>query len=132
MTPAERDRRLADIHAHAVGLAQEGRYSMALAAFEQALALKPDSVDTLFNIGACHEALGDPMLAVRIYRRILDVTPNDPDCYANLGTSYMKMYHRENSPVWRKMAREAWRRSLALKPDQPDIQAFLAQSESID
>lgn len=132
MSPAERDRVLRQAHAEGLQLAEEGRYGLALAAFEKALESKPGSVDMLFNIAACHEALGDPMRAVMLYRQILEVMPNDPDCYANLGTSYIKMYHRESSPVWRKMARKAWTRSLELRADQADVKAFLAQTETID
>ncbi len=132
MSPAERDRALQRVHGQGLQLAGEGRYGLALAAFEKALELKPGSVDTLFNIAACHEALGDPMRAVMLYRQILDVMPNDPDCYANLGTSYIKMFYRENSPVWRKMARKAWTRSLELKANQDDVKAFLAQTDTLD
>jgi len=132
LSPAERNRNFHREHARGLQFAEERRYGSALAAFEQALALKPESVDTLFNIAACHEALGDPMQAVLLYRQILDVKPNDPDCYANLGTSYIKMYYRENSPVWRKMARKAWTRSLELQADQADVKAFLVQTETID
>jgi hypothetical protein len=42
------------------------------------------------------------------------------------------MYYRERSPVWRKMARQAWRRSLELDPGQPDIRRFLTRSEVPD
>ncbi len=132
MTPAELGRRFRAVFSEGMKLAQQGKYALALGAFEQAVALDPDSVEALFNLGACFEAIGDPPRAINIYRRILELTPNDPDCYANLGTSFIKMYHREKSPVWRKMAREAWERSLELNPEQPDLRAFLARSESLD
>lgn len=132
MSPADRDRNLQRAHTLGLQLAEQGRYGDALAAFEEALALRPGSTDILFNIAACHDAMGDPMQAVLLYRQILDVTPDDPDCYANLGTSYIKMYHREKSPVWRKMARKAWTRSVELRADQPDVKAFLAQTDTVD
>ncbi len=132
MSPAERERALTQAQAEGLQLAGEGRYGLALAAFEKAIELNPGSADTLFNIAACHEAMGDPMRAVTLYRQLLDVLPNDPDCYANLGTSYIKMYYRESSPVWRKMARKAWARSLELKADQADVRRFLAQTETLD
>jgi len=132
MSPAERDRCVERAHAQGLQHAQEQRYGLALGAFEKALVLRPGSADTLFNIAACHEAMGDPMQAVLLYRQILEVTPNDPDCYTNLGTSYIKMFYRENSPVWRKMARKAWARSLELRAEQADVQAFLAQTETLD
>ncbi len=129
MTPAQRDERFARCYEDGLRFAYEGRYALALSAFEQALELKPASVPALFNLGACHEATGDPLRAINIYRRVLELRPNDPDCYANLGTSFIKLYHRERSPVWRKMARESWRESLRLSPDQPAVREYLAMTD---
>ncbi len=132
MTPDEIDRQYVAACRAGAAFVRQQEYSPAMQAFERALALKPNSVEALFNLGACHEAVGDPARAVHIYRRVLEVTPDDPDCYANLGTSFIKLYHREKSPVWRKMARDAWKRSLELQPDQPRIQGYLARTEWVD
>jgi tetratricopeptide (TPR) repeat protein len=132
MSPAELSRQYRAAYAEGLAWAQKGEYGAALGAFEKAVELKPDSAEALFNLGACHEAIGDPARAVNYYRTVLELTPDDADCYANLGTSFIKMYYREKSPVWRKMAREAWRQSLELKPEQPDVQRFLAATESVD
>ncbi|MBN2562441.1 MAG: tetratricopeptide repeat protein [Phycisphaerae bacterium] len=132
MTPAELGRRYRALSAEGVRLAGQRQPGLALAAFEQAVALRPESAEALFNLAACYEDMGDPMRAVNIYRRVLQMTPDDADCYRNLGTSFIKMYYRERSPVWRKMAREAWRRSLALRSEQPDVRAFLASTDSVD
>lgn len=132
MTPAELGRRFRATYARGIELTGHGQYGLALGEFERAALLRPYSADALFNVGACHEALGDPLRAINVYRRVLEITPDDPDCYANLGTSFIKMYHREKSPVWRKMARQSWRRSLELSSDQPEVRAFLARSESLD
>jgi len=132
MTPAELARRFRAAYAQGIKLVQQGQYGLALGAFEQAVALKPMSSEALFNLGACYEAIGDPPRAINIYRRVLALTPNDADCYANLGTSFIKMYYRDKSPVWRRMAREAWQHSLELNPGQADVRAFVAKSESLD
>ena len=132
MSPAQRDRRFRKAYADGLRLAQERRYGVALGAFEEAVRLKPESVEAMFNLGACHEVIGDPMRAIGIYRRILTMTPDDPDCYANLGTSYIKMFYREKSPVWRKLAQKAWRRSLQLEPDRSDVKRFIAQAEAME
>jgi tetratricopeptide (TPR) repeat protein len=130
--PEQRDREYRAAHAAGVAFAEKGDYSSAMRAFEVALSLRPDSTDALFNLGACHEAIGDPARAVNIYRRVLEITPDDPDCFANLGTSFIKMYHREKSPVWRRMARDAWERSLELNPGQAKVKEYLARTESLD
>jgi hypothetical protein len=85
----------------------------------------------LWHDGASHiaETKSDPsarnLVAVNIYREVLKIAPNDPDCYANLGTSFMKMYHREKSPTWTRMAKEAWEQSLVLNPAQPRVREYL-------
>ena len=132
MTPAERQRRFSAFYAEGLDLARQQQYAYALHAFEQAVTLKPTSPDALFNLGACYDATGDPLRAVGIYRRVLKVRPNDSDCYANLGTAFIKMYYRERSPVWRKMARESWQHALKLNADQPNVKDFLAMTEAID
>jgi Flp pilus assembly protein TadD len=132
MTPAEREQAYESTYQAGMELAAKGQYGHALAAFEQALKFKPSSVEALFNLGACHEAVGDPLRAINIYRKVLEFDPDDSDCYANLGTSFIKMYHRDRSPMWRKMARDAWEHSLVLKPDQPRVKEYLARSESLD
>ena len=132
MTPAEQSRRFRAVYREGMSLVEQGQYGLALGAFEEAVSAKPQSAEALFNLGACYEAIGDPVAAIRIYRQVLQLTPDDADCFANLGTSFIKMYHREKSPVWRKMARDAWRRSLELKPDQPDVRGFLAKAETLD
>jgi tetratricopeptide (TPR) repeat protein len=132
MTTEQREQGYQATYQAGVDFAAKGQYALALQAFEQALALKPTSVDALFNLGACHEAIGDPLRAINIYRRVLETYPDDPDCYTNLGTSFIKMYHRDRSPTWRKMARDAWQRSLSLNPNQPRVKQYLAQSESFD
>ncbi len=132
MTDSQRDRAFDAAYAEGLRLVERREIGPALAAFERAVALRPDSLEASFNLGACHEALGDPLRAIGVYRQILSIHPDDADCYHNLGTSYIKLYHRENSPVWRKLALKAWRRSLELNPHQDDLKSFLAQTESPD
>jgi len=132
MTPAQRDRAYRAAYQEGLRLVQKAHYGLAIQRFEQAAELKPLSAEALFNLGACHEAIGDPLRAINIYKRVLELHPEDSDCYANLGTAFIKMYYREKSPIWRKMARDAWQRSLAMNPNQPDVRAFMARSESLD
>jgi len=125
MTPAERNRRFREVYKQGVELVTSEQYGLALASFEEAVHIKPDNTDALFNLGACHEAIGDPLAAINIYRDVLKIMPNDPDCYTNLGTSFMKMYYREKSPAWKRMAKEAWEHSLMLNPHQPHVREYL-------
>lgn len=127
LSSAELNQQYSAFYAEGLNLIRRGEYGLALGAFERALKLQPESAPAMFNLGACYEAMGDPAQAIILYRRVLLITPDDPDCYANLGTSFIKMYYRERSPAWRKMARDAWQRSLELKPGQADLERYLAE-----
>lgn len=107
-------------------LTRQGEYGLALGAYEDALAMDPNSREALFNLAASHEALGDAFQALTLYRKVLEVDPNDADCYRNIGTCCMKLAHRERNGAWLDMARSSWQRSLELQPDQPDVAGYLA------
>lgn len=130
LTPAQRSARFKAAFDRGMAFVAKKQYGLALGAFEEAVNANPTSMEAVFNLGACYEQIGDPFQAIQLYRRVLVASPDDPFCYANLGTSYIKMYHRERSPVWRKMAIEAWQRSLELNPDQPNLRQYVARAES--
>lgn len=108
------------------------QYAHAMGAFEEALRLNPSSRETMFNLAACYDSIGDSMRAIQMYRQLLEANPNDADCHANLGTAFIKLYYRERSPAWRKMAWDSWERSLRLNPEQPEIQRYLKQSKEAE
>jgi tetratricopeptide (TPR) repeat protein len=61
-------------------LYKEARYADAITKFEEAYTLKPSPV-IIYNIGKCHEQLGDVPKAMRSYRDYLRLSPdaNDKD-----------------------------------------------------
>lgn len=59
-------------------LYKEARYADAIVKFEEAYALKPSPV-LFFNIGKCHEQLGDVPRALRSYRDYLRLAPDAKD-----------------------------------------------------
>jgi tetratricopeptide (TPR) repeat protein len=59
-------------------LYKEARYADAIAKFEEAYAVKPSPV-LFFNIGKCHEQLGDVPKAMRAYRDYLRMAPDAKD-----------------------------------------------------
>lgn len=59
-------------------LYKEARYADAIAKFEEAYVLKPSPV-IIYNIGKCHEQLGDVPKAMRSYRDYLRLSPDAKD-----------------------------------------------------
>ncbi len=130
LNPAERRRGHDDAVERAVALAERGDYGTALGWFEKALEYEPTSPAARLGLGACYESIGDPVRAIQEYRRLLATNPADADAYANLGTSYIKLYHRERNSAWRDLARQAWEQSLRINPRQPDLRGYLASLDS--
>lgn len=70
--------RAKDIFKVAQKLYKEARYADAIAKFEEAYVLKPSPV-IIYNIGKCHEQLGDVPKAMRSYRDYLRLAPDAKD-----------------------------------------------------
>lgn len=130
LSPAESKREYAMAYERGLAVVQRRDYAVALGYFERAVELDPSSIEAHFALGACYEQTGDPVRAIRQYRQILAIRPNDADVYANLGTSYVKLYQREHNKVWLSMARDAWEHSLALRPGQSDVRNYLASIDA--
>lgn len=129
MSPLEKRKKYAMAYERGIVLAERGDYGVAIGYFEQAVELDPASIEARLAVGACYEQMGDPLRAIRVYRQLLEQYPDDADAWTNLGTSYVKLYHRERNRLWLDMARDAWHRALALRPHQQDVAQYLASLE---
>ncbi|MFO0972961.1 MAG: tetratricopeptide repeat protein [Phycisphaerae bacterium] len=132
MDPIEKRKRYAMAYERGLALADQREYGVAVGYLEQAVELSPDSTEALLALGACYEQMGDPLRAIRVYRQVLERDPDDIDALTNLGTSYVKLYHRERNKLWLQLARDTWRRALEVRPNQRDVQVFLAELEGRD
>jgi Tfp pilus assembly protein PilF len=63
-----------------VSLFQHGDFTHARECFEAALNLRPGDPDVLYNLGRCHEQLGNTSRAEQIYVDCLRRAPNHPEC----------------------------------------------------
>jgi Flp pilus assembly protein TadD len=66
---------LADPYAQGLKLSAQGLHAQAIEHFEQALAIKPDDIRTLFALGNTARALGMSRPAEEFYRRVLTIEP---------------------------------------------------------
>jgi Flp pilus assembly protein TadD len=61
-------------------LYERGEFSQARQSFEAAQRLSPEDPAVLYNLGQCHDRLGDKPRAETLYRECLVRSPNHADC----------------------------------------------------
>jgi tetratricopeptide (TPR) repeat protein len=71
--------------------AQLNQTDSAIADFEKALSLAPETPRTLFNLGLLYRRKGDAGKAIEIYRRGLALAPDDPAANQNYGLLLMEV-----------------------------------------
>ncbi|HEY9738354.1 MAG TPA: tetratricopeptide repeat protein [Trichocoleus sp.] len=72
-------------------LKQQGRLPEAIAQFEQATEVDPESAIAHFNLGVAHRARGYLDPAIAAYQRAIELQPNYPEAYQNLGVALFKL-----------------------------------------
>ena len=65
-----------------------GNWDQSIAYFEQALALDPRNVESLTQAAETYAMLRQFPAALKLYDRVLDITPNDPDAMASKAGIY--------------------------------------------
>jgi len=86
---AQRD--ASQFHRQGVAALEEQRMEDAVYALRQAVALEPRLVSAWNDLGVVMEALGNPIEAVRCYRRALSVQPEQSEAKSNLGMLLLQM-----------------------------------------
>jgi len=87
-----------------------GRLPEAAAAYRQALALKPDFLEALCNLGAVMQAMGNTVAAVEIFSNAVELHPDNDRLQYSLGAALQA----DRQPA---AAEEAYRRALDINPD---------------
>lgn len=94
---------------HAIALAGQHRYAEAEEAFTQALALRPDASDILFNLGLVRQMAGRHDAAVECYRRLLALGAPTVELLVNLGNAYTALQRPDDAIT-------AYRQAVAIDP----------------
>lgn len=102
-----------------------GRIDEALANYEKAAAIRP-SWGTYSNMGTLHYWQGDNVKAAAAYQRAIDLAPNEPELYANMGDALQKLGQAERAAGQYRHAIVEIRKLLAVKPNDPLNVAALA------
>jgi tetratricopeptide (TPR) repeat protein len=90
-----------------------GRPSEAVAAYEQALQLRPDYAEAHFNLGIALRRIGDMPGAVEHWQQAVQLEPDYAEAYANLGNAVVELGELQHGM-------ELIDRALRLKPDFAD------------
>jgi tetratricopeptide (TPR) repeat protein len=104
-------------------LARQGKFDEARAAFEEALRLRPEHPLALFDLGSTHAVQGDYDRAIEFFLRAERAGPPSHGLFNALAQAY-----EETNDLAR--AAEYLKRSLALRPNQPDRRAALRRIEA--
>ena len=97
----------------------QGRLAEAMACYERALALAPDSVDTLYNLGNTCQDLGQTERAIGYFERALRLRPDAVELHNNLGSALQDLGRLDEAVA-------SYREALALQPDAVEIHDNLA------
>ncbi len=98
-------------------LRSHGRTDEAMQHYRAALAIRPDDLLAILNLGAYEHSRGNFAAAVQQYQIVAERAANVPfraKAYANMGFAYRQMGQKDK-------AKEALEMSLQLVPDQPNI-----------
>jgi tetratricopeptide (TPR) repeat protein len=102
-------------------------FKQSLAAYEMALAIHPDSIDTRYNLALALKAAGYPVDAVNELEKITAENPDEVRAQLALGNLYAQQFHDA------AQAREHYLKVLQLDPRNPqatDIHYWLLQNPS--
>src|SRR5262249_1839464 len=94
--PSGRKHNLADAHYHRRNaLGEQGRSEAAVAAYREALRLRPDDPEAHSNLGAALHDQGKWEAAAAEFREALRLRPDDPEAHNNLGIALHDQGKRE-------------------------------------
>ncbi|MEL6581075.1 MAG: tetratricopeptide repeat protein, partial [Cyanobacteria bacterium J06621_12] len=87
-----------------------GRYEDAIAAYDQALAIKPELHEAWYNRGIALFSLGRYEDAIAAYDQALAIKPDDPEAWNNRGNALANLERYEDAIA-------SFDKALAIKPD---------------
>lgn len=92
-----------------------------MAAFAAAANAEPDAAGHWAGLGIAARAAGELGRSAAALTRATRLAPDDADLWRELGATQVEIHFTTNDPAPLAAAVEAWQRSLALDPDQPEL-----------
>jgi len=101
------------------------RYDEAIKWYGEALALAPDDVNVITDLGVCYYYTNRPDKALELFNRSLELNPKHTKTILNVGI--VKAFGKQDLPG----ASEAWQQVLKLAPNSPEAQAAKRALDSL-
>ena len=101
----------------------KGLLEPAKALYDDVLRVMPDHVDSLHFLGVIECEMANYARAVALIGRAIEIGPNNPSCFLNLGNAQFHQRHLE-------AALESYGKAISLKPDY--AKAYVARGNVFD
>ncbi|MCL2701886.1 MAG: tetratricopeptide repeat protein [Phycisphaerae bacterium] len=123
----ERDVHQPRLHMNlAASYLRQGWVKDAVASFKAAAVMDKTLVEPHLQLGACYYRLKDLNNAQASYEHAASLAPKNAEAFRGIGIVCMAKYIADkDNPDLREQALDAWKRSLQLKPNQPDLVKLL-------
>ncbi|MGH9941725.1 MAG: tetratricopeptide repeat protein [Pyrinomonadaceae bacterium] len=85
-------------------ITKEDHAELAAAAFEKAVRLKPDDIESQYQLGFVYHVMDENEKAVKAFNAVIRLKPNDVDAHYHLGGAYVGLGKRNEAlQVYRKL-----------------------------
>ena len=105
----------------ALALADQGKLDEAIAAYRQAIDIKPDYAEAHSNLGIALADQGKLDEAIAAYRRAIGIKPDLAEAHSNLGSALQDQGKLEEASA-------AYRRAIGIKPDLAEAHSNLGSA----
>ena len=106
-----------------IGIAyqQLGKWVLAQDAWQKGLAMAPDNLNFMYQLGIARIAQGDREQAKDYWQKALEKQPNHVEVLINLG-----MWYREEENI--RLAHDCWSRAYKIQPQNPRLRPLYLKS----
>lgn len=97
-----------------LAISEQRQFDGIIRLYEASLAIKPDYVDSFFQLARINRATGDLTQSEQLLRKVIKYDPRHFDAYLELGQIYLEQGQRSSSI-------EQFKKAIAINPDNQDV-----------
>ncbi len=102
------------------------KFEEAIVYYQRALKLDPKNADVWTDVGTMYRQLGNIDSSIICYQKSVQVNPGHKSGWFNLGIVYLFDKKDDKKAVW------AWKKFIALSPDDPHVEAIKKEIKKIE